>query len=103
PLGAVVRAPAAGTVSLVGDFYFTGNVVFIDHGAGLVSMMCHLSAVNVKGGDVVARGQVVGRVGATGRAPGPHLHWAVSLNDERVDPAALLGLFAPNPKTAQAN
>jgi len=95
PLGAPVKAPAAGRISLVGDFYFTGNVVFIDHGAGMVSMMCHLSAVDVHDGDVVARGQRIGRVGATGRATGPHLHWAVSLNDERVDPSMLLKLFQP--------
>jgi murein DD-endopeptidase MepM/ murein hydrolase activator NlpD len=93
PLGAAVQAPAAGRVSLVGDFYFTGNVVFIDHGAGMVSMMCHLSAVDVHDGDVVVRGQRIGRVGATGRVTGPHLHWAVSLNDERVDPSMLLKLF----------
>ena len=95
PLGAPVHAPAAGRVSLVGDFYFTGNVVFIDHGGGMVSMMCHLSAVDVHDGDEVTPGQQIGRVGATGRATGPHLHWAVSLNDERVDPSMLLKLFQP--------
>jgi murein DD-endopeptidase MepM/ murein hydrolase activator NlpD len=95
PLGAPVKAPAAGRVTLVGDFYFTGNVVFVDHGGGMVSMMCHLSAVDVHEGDVVARGQLLGRVGATGRATGPHLHWAVSLNDERVDPSMLLKLYRP--------
>jgi len=100
PLGATVKAPAAGRVSLVGDFYFTGNVVFIDHGAGMVSMMCHLSAVDVHDGDFVQRGQRIGRVGATGRATGPHLHWAVSLNDERVDPSMLLKLFQPKKNTA---
>jgi len=100
PLGAPVEAPAAGRVSLVGDFYFTGNVVFIDHGAGMVSMMCHLSAVDVHDGDFVARGQRIGRVGATGRATGPHLHWAVSLNDERVDPSMLLKLFRPKKASA---
>src|SRR5262249_36628202 len=66
PLGAAVHAPAAGRVTLVGDFYFTGNVVFVDHGGGMVSMMCHLSAVDVREGDVVQRGQILGRVGATG-------------------------------------
>ena len=95
PLGAPVHAPAAGRVSLVGDFYFTGNVVFIDHGGGMVSMLCHLSAVDVHDGDQVTPGQQIGRVGATGRATGPHLHWSVSLNDERVDPSMLLKLFQP--------
>ena len=95
PLGAPVTSPAAGRVSLVDDFYFTGKVVFIDHGAGVVSMMCHLSAVDVKQGDRVTKGQPIGRVGATGRATGPHLHWSVSMNDERVDPSAVLALFKP--------
>jgi murein DD-endopeptidase MepM/ murein hydrolase activator NlpD len=103
PLGAPVKAPAAGRVTLVGDFYFTGNVVFVDHGGGMVSMMCHLSAVDVHDGDVVRRGQVLGRVGATGRATGPHLHWAVSLNDERVDPSMLLKLFQPKKTTGAAH
>ncbi len=97
PLGALVTAPADGRVSLVGDFYFTGNVVFIDHGAGVISMMCHLSAVDVKDGELVVKGQPIGRVGATGRATGPHLHWSVSMNAERVDPSAVLALFRPKP------
>ena len=98
PLGAKVVAPAAGSVSLVGSFYFNGNAVFIDHGEGLISMMCHLSAIDVKEGDIVKKGQLIGRVGATGRATGPHLHWSVSLNGDRVDPSAVLALFKPKPK-----
>src|SRR5262249_40012160 len=103
PQGAPVKAPAAGRVSLVGGFYFTGNVAFIDHGAGMVSMMCHLSAVDVPDGDVVARGPQIGRGGATGPATGPHLHWAVSLNDERIDPSKLLKLFQPKKSAATAS
>ena len=99
PLGAKVVAPANGTVSLTGSFYFNGNTVFIDHGEGLLSMMCHLSKVEVHDGDVVTKGQEIGRVGATGRATGPHLHWSVSLNGDRVDPSAALALFRPKPKT----
>jgi len=95
PTGATVVAPAAGTVSLTGSFYFNGNTIFIDHGAGLISMFCHLSAIGVQPGDVVHKGQKIGRVGATGRATGPHLHWSVSLNGQRVDPAAVLALFRP--------
>ena len=62
----------------------------IDHGHGIVSMMCHLSAINVKKGDVVKQGDLVGLVGKTGRVTGPHLHWSLSLNDARVDPQLVL-------------
>ncbi|TBW01548.1 M23 family metallopeptidase [Azotobacter chroococcum] len=93
PAGTPVKAPAAGRVTLVGDYFFNGRTVFVDHGQGLVSMFCHLSRVEVKAGDELPRGAVLGRVGATGRATGPHLHWNVSLNDARVDPAIFIGAF----------
>lgn len=93
PAGTPVKAPAAGEVTLVGDYFFNGRTVFVDHGQGLISMFCHLSRIDVKPGDRLARGQVLGRVGATGRATGPHLHWNVSLNDARVDPAIFIGAF----------
>jgi len=93
-LGDPVTAPAPGHISLTGSFYFNGNTIFVDHGGGLVSMVCHLSAIDVHDGDTVTRGQRIGRVGATGRATGPHLHWSVSLNGERVDPKAALALFS---------
>jgi murein DD-endopeptidase MepM/ murein hydrolase activator NlpD len=102
PLGAKVVAPANGTISLTGSFYFNGNTVFIDHGEGLLSMMCHLSKIDVHEGDVVTKGQEIGRVGATGRATGPHLHWSVSLNGDRVDPSAVLALFKPKTTTGPA-
>ncbi len=91
PTGTPVKAPAAGRVVLVGDYFFNGKTVFVDHGQGFISMFCHLSAIDVQVGDDVARGDVVGKVGATGRATGPHLHWNVSLNDARVDPAIFIG------------
>ena len=95
PTGTPVHAPAAGKITLVGDYFFNGKTVFIDHGQGLISMLCHLSAIDVKPGDRVSRGQLVGKVGATGRATGAHLHWNVSLNDARVDPAIFIGAFVP--------
>ncbi len=95
PAGTPVKAPAAGKVILVGDYFFNGRTVFVDHGQGLISMFCHLSRIGVKVGDELARGAVLGKVGATGRATGPHLHWNVSLNDARVDPSIFIGAFQP--------
>ena len=92
--GTPIKAPAAGRVILVGDYFFNGKTVFVDHGQGLISMFCHLSAIDVAVGDELARGAVVGKVGSTGRATGPHLHWNVSLNDARVDPAIFIGAFS---------
>ena len=90
PSGRPVRAPNAGRVVIAGDRYFSGNTVVIDHGQGLFSLLAHLSAIDVKPGDLVAAGAVVGKVGATGRVTGPHLHWAVRLHGARVDPLSLL-------------
>ena len=86
PQGTPVKSPLAGTVLNTGDYFFTGNTVFIDHGRGCISMYCHLSATEVKAGDQVKAGQVIGAVGMTGRATGPHLHWGLSLNRAWVDP-----------------
>ncbi|AWB35738.1 hypothetical protein DBV39_09015 [Orrella marina] len=90
PTGTSVRAPADGTVILIGDYFFNGLTVFVDHGMGLISMFCHLSEIEKLPGDKVRRSDVIGKVGATGRVTGPHLHWNVSLNDSRVDPALFL-------------
>lgn len=93
--GTPIKSPAAGKVILVGDYFFNGKTVFVDHGQGLISMFCHMSKVDVKVGDELTRGGIVGRVGATGRATGPHLHWNVSLNGVRVDPSIFIGKYQP--------
>lgn len=93
--GTPIKAPAAGTVILTGNYFFNGNTVFVDHGQGLISMFCHLSQIDVKVGDELSRGAVLGKVGSTGRATGPHLHWNVSLNDARIDPSIFIGTFKP--------
>jgi murein DD-endopeptidase MepM/ murein hydrolase activator NlpD len=88
--GTPVFAPAAGVVAVSADHYFAGQSIYIDHGGGLISMAFHLSARLVKKGERVARGQPIGKVGATGRVTGPHLHFAVRLRGARVDPTLLL-------------
>lgn len=95
PAGTPIKTPANGKVMLVGDYFFNGRTVFVDHGQGFISMFCHMSKIDVKPGQVLRRGDVVGRVGSTGRATGPHMHWNVSLNDARVDPAIFIGAFQP--------
>jgi len=91
--GTPVAAPNAGRIVVAADLYFTGNTVVIDHGLGLFSLFAHLQSMDVKEGDTVVTGQVVGKVGATGRVTGPHLHWTVRVNDARVDPMSLLAVL----------
>ncbi len=90
PRGTPVKAPADGVVIDTGDYFFNGKSVFIDHGQGLVTLYCHLDEIKVQPGQSVRRGEIIGTVGSTGRATGPHLHWSVSLNDARVNPELFL-------------
>ncbi len=90
PAGTPVKAPAAGTVAVVGDFFFNGRTVILDHGQGLTSVYVHLSQIDVAEGEHVERGQTIAKVGATGRTTGADLHWTVTLNGTRVDPELLL-------------
>jgi len=106
PMGTDVAASNDGVVRLTVDHVFSGRGVFIDHGLGFYTMYFHLSEVLVKDGDLVKVGQIIGKVGATGRATGPHLHWGVKLNGARVNPYSLLdlpfknGVTLPTPETA---
>ena len=86
PTGTDVVAPAGGIISAVGHYFFNGATLFIDHGEGVVSMFCHLDETLVKPGDSIQQGELVARVGSSGRVTGPHLHWSLSLNDARINP-----------------
>lgn len=90
PTGRSVKATESGTVLYVGDLFFTGKVVYLDHGSGVISLYAHLSKTNVKKGQNIKKGQVIGKVGSTGRVTGPHLHWSVYLNGNTVDPTLFL-------------
>lgn len=95
PMGTPVTASADGVVTLVGDYFFNGKTVFVDHGQGLVTMYCHLLAIHVTQGQIVRQGEHLADVGSTGRSTGPHLHWNVSLNNVRIDPAIFVNAFTP--------
>jgi murein DD-endopeptidase MepM/ murein hydrolase activator NlpD len=98
PAGTPVHAPASGKVVVAAPLYYTGNTVVIDHGLGLYSLFAHFSAIAVHEGDLVTAGDVVGRVGATGRVTGPHLHWAIRVGGARVDPLSVLAVLGADPK-----
>ncbi|HET6676318.1 MAG TPA: M23 family metallopeptidase [Nitrospiraceae bacterium] len=99
PTGTDVIASNDGVVRLTVDHIFSGRGIYVDHGLGLYSMYFHLSEVLVRDGDLVKAGQVIGKVGATGRATGPHLHWGAKINGARVNPYALLDLPFPRNST----
>jgi murein DD-endopeptidase MepM/ murein hydrolase activator NlpD len=88
--GAPISNPLAGRVLSTGNYFFNGNTVLIDHGQGLVAMYCHLNEIKVSEGQVLQQGELIGTVGSTGRATGPHLHWSINLNNTRVDPMLFL-------------
>jgi murein DD-endopeptidase MepM/ murein hydrolase activator NlpD len=90
PEGKAIAAPANGVVAQTGDYFFNGQTVMIDHGQGIISMMCHLSKIEVVKGQMIKQGDVIGKVGQTGRATGPHLHWGMSINNARVNPLLVL-------------
>jgi murein DD-endopeptidase MepM/ murein hydrolase activator NlpD len=94
-VGAPIYAPARGVVALVDEFFLGGNVIYLDHGEGLVTGYMHLSEQLVAEGDTVSAGQLIGRVGATGRVTGPHLHWIVRYGTVTVDPLSFLEVTAP--------
>ena len=101
PAGTPIQAPNSGRVVLAHDLYFTGNTVVIDHGLGVFSLLAHLSVMDVHQGELVTQGQTIGRVGATGRVTGPHLHWAVRMTGARVDPLAVLATVGQDAAVAQ--
>jgi murein DD-endopeptidase MepM/ murein hydrolase activator NlpD len=91
PEGTPVKSPADGIVRLAETgMVLTGGTVIIDHGQGLTSILIHMSAVLVRPGVFVSRGQIIGRVGHTGRATGPHVHWGMNWRDVRIDPQLLV-------------
>jgi len=96
-VGESVHAAGRGRVVLVGDFYFSGNGVFLDHGLGVYTGYFHLSEILVSEGDLVETGDLIGRAGATGRVTGPHLHWSLWVDGTGQDAGSLLGMEIPVP------
>ena len=94
--GDPIVAANRGLVALIGDFYYAGNVVYLDHGKGLITIYMHMTEVDVTEGQVIERGEQVGKVGATGRVTGPHVHWTARYGRVSVDGMSLFDLPIPN-------
>ena len=88
--GTPIIAPSFGRVILIGDFFYSGNYLILDHGNGLLSSYSHMSKVFVDKDEIVEQGHVIGEVGSTGRVTGPHLHWSVYLSKKRINPESLI-------------
>ena len=88
--GTQIISPSKGTVILIGDFFYSGKFIVVDHGFGLVSSYSHLSKITVKENELINKGQKIGEVGSTGRVTGPHLHWTVYLNKVKINPESLI-------------
>jgi murein DD-endopeptidase MepM/ murein hydrolase activator NlpD len=88
--GTTIIAPSSGRIILVGDFFYSGKYIMLDHGKGLISSYSHMSEISVSIDTNVRKGDILGKVGSTGRVTGPHLHWSVYLNKERINPESLL-------------
>jgi len=87
--GTLISAPSAGKVILTGDYYYNGKFVYLDHGKGLKSIFIHLDKILVKHGQLIKKGDFIGKVGSTGVSTGPHLHWSVTLNNAYINPLIL--------------
>lgn len=97
--GTPVKAVANGTVIDTGDFFFSGNMIYLDHGQGIISLYAHLSKISVKPGEIIKQGDIIGNVGQTGRVTGPHLHFAIYANQTLIDPAFMLPVDGNPPIT----
>ena len=90
PIGTTIVSPSSGKVILIGDFFYNGKTIIIDHGRGLKSLMIHLDDILVQNDQRIKKGQIIGKVGSTGKSTGPHLHWSVLMNNAYIDPELLL-------------
>ena len=103
PTGTPVHAAQKGRVVLAEDLYFSGNTVIVDHGLGIYTFYCHFSEIDAKLGDEVVAGTVIGKVGATGRVTGPHLHWGLQVQHTRVNALELLRVLGTRPARSSSS